>query len=50
MPATRARLYQAFDLQLLYNKEMHQVTIHATITTSTPGTAARDGIDPQDAP
>jgi len=39
-PATRARLYQAFDLQLLYNKEMNQVTIYATITTSTPGTIA----------
>jgi len=39
-PATRARLYQAFDLHLLYNKEMHQVTIHATITTSTPGIVA----------
>jgi hypothetical protein len=39
-PATRARLYQAFDLHLLYNKEMHQVTIHATITTSTPGLLA----------
>jgi hypothetical protein len=39
-PATRARLYQAFDLHLLYNKEMNQVTIYATITTSTPGTVA----------
>jgi hypothetical protein len=37
--ATRARLYQAFDLQLLYN-EMNQVTIYATITTSTPHTVA----------
>jgi hypothetical protein len=36
-PATRGRLYQAFDLQLLYNKEKNQVTIYATITTSTPG-------------
>ena len=34
------RLYEAFDLQLLYNKHMHQVTIWATITPSTPGTLA----------
>jgi hypothetical protein len=27
-------------MQLLYGKEMHQVTICATITTSTPGTVA----------
>jgi hypothetical protein len=31
---------QAFDLQLLYNKEKNQVTIYATITTSTPHTVA----------
>lgn len=30
------QLYQAFDLQLLYNKDMHQVTIWATITPATP--------------
>jgi site-specific DNA recombinase len=34
------RLYEAFDLQLLYNKHMHQVTIWATITPTTPGTLA----------
>jgi hypothetical protein len=32
----QAALYQAFDIQLLYNKDMHQVTIWATITASTP--------------
>ena len=32
----QAALYQAFDLQLLYNKDMHQVTIWVTITDSTP--------------
>jgi len=30
------QLYQAFDLQLLYNKNLHQVTIWATITDPTP--------------
>ncbi|MGA8454067.1 MAG: hypothetical protein WB800_01580, partial [Streptosporangiaceae bacterium] len=25
------QLYEAFDLQALYNKNMHQVTIHVTI-------------------
>ena len=34
------RLYEAFDLQLLYNKHLHQVTIWATITPTTPGTLA----------
>ena len=32
----QAALYQAFDMQLLYRKDMHQVTIWATITGSTP--------------
>jgi DNA invertase Pin-like site-specific DNA recombinase len=36
----RRRLYQAFDLQLLYKHETSQVTIRATITTSTPATVA----------
>jgi hypothetical protein len=31
-----AALYQAFDIQALYNDDMNQVTIYATITTSTP--------------
>jgi len=35
-----AQLYAAFDLQLLYSKELHQVTIHAVITPSTPATLA----------
>jgi site-specific DNA recombinase len=35
-----AALYQAFDIQCLYKPDMHQVTIFATITTSTPGTVA----------
>jgi hypothetical protein len=30
------QLYDAFDLQALYNKNLHQVTIHVTITDSTP--------------
>ena len=36
----QAALYHAFDLQLLYNKDMHQVTIWATITSSTPHAVA----------
>jgi hypothetical protein len=36
-PARRQQqLYQAFDLQALYNKNLHQVTIHVTITDTTP--------------
>jgi len=37
----RQLFYQAFGIELLYNKEQNQVTIYATITTSTPGTVAR---------
>jgi hypothetical protein len=36
----QAALYQAFDIQLLYRKDMHQVTIWATITESTPHAVA----------
>jgi hypothetical protein len=36
----QAALYQAFDIQLLYRKDMHQVTIWATITDSTPHAVA----------
>lgn len=37
LPASiQARLFAAFGLELLYNKEDHQVTIYATITPSTP--------------
>jgi site-specific DNA recombinase len=32
----QAALYQAFSIELLYNTDMHQVTIWATITDSTP--------------
>ena len=34
------QLYDAFDLQALYKKNMHQVTIHVTITDSTPRAVA----------
>jgi site-specific DNA recombinase len=34
------QLYEAFDLQALYKKNMHQVTMHVTITDSTPGAVA----------
>jgi len=36
----QAALYQAFDIQALYKPDMHQVTIFATITTSTPQAVA----------
>jgi site-specific DNA recombinase len=32
----QARLFAAFGLELIYNKQDHQVSIHATITPSTP--------------
>ncbi len=35
-----ALLFQAFGLELVYNKEDHQVSIYATITPSTPATLA----------
>jgi hypothetical protein len=34
-PRLASQLYQAFDLQLLYRPDMHQVTIHAVITPAT---------------
>jgi len=34
--AIQARLFAAFGLELIYNKQDHQVTIYATITPSTP--------------
>jgi site-specific DNA recombinase len=34
------QLYDAFDLQALYRKNMYQVTIHVTITDSTPRAVA----------
>ncbi len=34
------QLYDAFDLQALYKKNTHQVTIHVTITDSTPHAVA----------
>ena len=34
------QLYDAFDLQMLYNKEDHQVSIYAAITPATPATLA----------
>jgi site-specific DNA recombinase len=36
----QAALYQAFDIQAIYNTEDHQVSIYATITTSTPRAVA----------
>jgi site-specific DNA recombinase len=39
-PRLQQQLYQAFDLQALYNKNLHQVTIHVTITDSTPRAVA----------
>jgi hypothetical protein len=33
-------LYQACDLQLLYNRDLHQVTIWVTITGTTPAAIA----------
>ena len=35
MPATiQAKLFAAFGLEMIYNKQDHQVTIYATITPS----------------
>jgi hypothetical protein len=36
----QARLFAAFGLELIYNKEDHQVSIYATITPSTPDALA----------
>ena len=39
-PTLQAQLFAALDLQLIYKKDTHQVTIRATITPSTPATLA----------
>ncbi len=49
-PRLQQQLYQAFDIQALYKKNMHQVTIHATITDSTPRAVAAIINDADDAP
>jgi hypothetical protein len=36
-PGLQARLFAAFDIQILWNPPMRQATIHATITDTTPG-------------
>ena len=36
-----AQLYDAFGIEILYRHDSRQVTIHATITTATPGTLAQ---------
>jgi hypothetical protein len=38
--AIQTRLFAAFGLELIYNKQDHQVTIYATITPATPDTLA----------
>jgi hypothetical protein len=38
--AIQARLFAAFGLEVIYNKQDHQVTIYATITPSTPAALA----------
>jgi hypothetical protein len=39
-PSTQARLFAAVGLELIYNKQDHQVSTYATITPSTPQTLA----------
>ena len=38
--ALTERLPDAFDIQTVYNRDKHQVTIHATITGATPKPSA----------
>jgi hypothetical protein len=41
MPVSiQARLFAAVGLELIYNKQGHQVSIYATITPSTPAALA----------
>jgi len=40
LASIQARLFAAFGLEMIYNKQDHQVTIYATITPSTPNTLA----------
>jgi site-specific DNA recombinase len=44
----QAALYEAFGIELLYNNDIHQVTIWATITDSTPRTVAAIIADSED--
>jgi hypothetical protein len=39
-PRLQAQLFAALDLQLIYKKDTHQVTIYATITPATPDALA----------
>jgi site-specific DNA recombinase len=39
-PRLQAQLFAALDLQLVYKKDTHQVTIYATLTPATPHTLA----------
>jgi hypothetical protein len=39
-PHLQQQLHAAFDIQALYKKNTHQVTIHATITSTTARTVA----------
>jgi len=36
LASLQARLFAAFGLELIYNKQDHQVSIYATVTPSTP--------------
>jgi hypothetical protein len=43
----KAKLYAAFDVQVLHRAHKNQATIWATITTSTPGIVAALATDPR---
>jgi hypothetical protein len=51
-PSIQARLFAAVGLELIYNKDDHQVSIYATITPSTPNALAAiiAGSEPPGAP
>jgi hypothetical protein len=51
-PSLQARLFAAVGLELIYNKQDHQVSIYATITPSTPAALAAiiTGSEPPTAP
>jgi site-specific DNA recombinase len=46
-PRLTEQLFEAFGIQAVYNKDLHQVTIHATLTDATPQAIADLVADPR---
>ena len=49
-PELTEELFEAFHVQAVYSKELHQVTIHITLTDTTPHAVNRLLADPRTTP